>query len=99
MTRGGVVELGSMQEQLYSRLKNCLLTILELEPELERLQLPGAFRNELALLKQHFKKIECIEFHEEDLQRLELATAKFLEELRLPFSHIHPAATRRGLLQ
>ena len=88
-----------MQEQLYSRLKNCLLTILELEPELERLQLPDAFRYELTMLKQHFEKIEYIEFYEEDLQRLELATAKFLEELRLPFSHIHPVSTRRKLLQ
>ena len=88
-----------MQEQLYCRLKNCLLTILELEPEFERLQLPDEFRNELVLLKQHFEKIEYIEFYEEDLQRLELATAKFLEELRLPFSHIQPVSMKRGLLQ
>jgi len=88
-----------MQEQRYSRLKNCLQTILELEPELERLQLPGMFRNDLALLKQHFKKIEYIDFCEEDLQRLEMATAKFLEELRLPFSHISSVSTNRGLLQ
>jgi chromosome segregation ATPase len=88
-----------MQEQRYSRLKNCLLTILELEPELERLQLPDTFRSELALLKQHLEKIEQIEFYEEDLQRLETATAKFLDELRLPFSHILPVSARRGLLQ
>ena len=88
-----------MQERRYDRLKNCLLTILELEPELERLQLPDVFRNELSLLKQHLEKIEHIEFHEEDLQRLEMATAKFLEELRLPFSHIHLVPARRGLLQ
>ena len=88
-----------MQEQLYCRLKNCLLTILELEPELERLQLPDEFRNELSLLKQHFEKIEHIEFYEEDLQRLEVATARFLEELRLPFFHIQPVSTKHGLLQ
>ena len=88
-----------MQEQLYCRLKNCLLTILELESELERLQLPDEFRIELVFLKQHFEKIDHIEFIEEDLQRLELATEKFLEELRLPFSHIRHAGMRRGLLQ
>ena len=88
-----------MQEQRYNRLKNCLLTILELEPELERLQLPDAFRNELALLKQHLEKIEHIEFYEEDLQRLEIATAKFLDELRLPLFRTNPVSTRRGLLQ
>ena len=88
-----------MQEQRYNRLKNCLLTILELEPELERLQLPDAFRNELTMLKQHLEKIESIEFYEEDLQRLEKATAKFLDELRLPFSHIQPASAKRRLLQ
>ena len=88
-----------MQEQRYSRLKNCLLTILELEHELKRLQLPDAFHSELATLKQHLENIEQIVFYEEDLQRLEAATAKFLDELRLPFSHIHPASMRRGLLQ
>jgi len=88
-----------MQEQRYSRLKNCLLTILELEPDLERLKLPDTFRNELALLKQHLEKIEQIEFYEDDLQRLEKATAKFLDELRLPFSHIQPASMKRKLLQ
>ena len=88
-----------MQEQLYSRLKNCLLTILELEPELEHLHLPHAFHSELALLKQHFKKIKYIEFYEEDLQRLEMATAKFLEELRLPFFRIHSVSAKRRLLQ
>jgi hypothetical protein len=93
------VGLVSMQATRYNRLRNCLLTILELEPELERLQLPDGFRNELALLKQHLEKIEYMEFYEEDLQRLEMATAKFLEELRLPFSHIQSVSTRRGLLQ
>ena len=88
-----------MLEQRYSRLKNCLLTILELEPELERLKLPDVFRNELTLLKQHLEKIEYSDFYEEDLQRLETATAKFLDELRLPFSHIQPASTKRRLLQ
>ena len=88
-----------MQEQRYSRLKNCLLTILELEPELERLQLPAVFRNELTMLKQHLEKIENIEFYEEDLQRLEMATAKFLDELRLPFSKTQSVAVKRRLLQ
>jgi hypothetical protein len=88
-----------MQEQRYSRLKNCLQTILELEPELERLHLPEAFRNELTMLKQHLEKIEHIEFYEEDLQRLETATAKFLNELRLPLSHIQPNVAKRRLLQ
>ena len=90
-----------MQEQLYSRLKNCLLTILELEPELERLQLSDAFHNDLTcdlkLLKQQFEKIEDID--EKDLRRIEAATATLLKELRLPFSHLHPVSTRRGLLQ
>ena len=90
-----------MQEQLYSRLKNCLLTILELEPELERLQVSNASRNgliyDLTVLKQHFEKIADID--EEALQRIEAATATLLEELRLPLSHIPPAFTRRRLLQ
>jgi hypothetical protein len=88
-----------MQEQLYSRLRNCLQTILELEPELERLQLPGTFRSELEVLKQHLDRIRHFEFYEEDLRRLEAATAKFLEELRLPFAHLRTTSTQRRLVQ
>ena len=86
-----------MQEQLYSRLKNCLQTILELEPELERMLVSGAFRAELETLRLHIERVEQIEFFEEDLNRLEAATAKFLEELRLPFERMPSMAKGRVL--
>ncbi len=88
-----------MQEQLYNRLKNCLQTILELEPELERLQLPSTFRGEMETLRRHLDRIQHIEFQEEDLKRLETATAKFLEELRLPFARMDAAPAKSRVLQ
>lgn len=87
-----------MQEELHNRLKNCLQTILELEPDLERLKLPGTFRTELEMLKQHLEHIKQIDFFEEDLKRLEAATAKFLEELRVPFTTIESISAKNRIL-
>ena len=87
-----------MQEQLYVRLKNCLQTILELEPELDLMLVSGAFRDELEILRMHIEQVERIEFYEEDLNRLEAATARFLEELRLPFERM-PTIQKDRLLQ
>ena len=88
-----------MQEQLYSRLKNCLQTILDLEPDLERLRLPDTFRTELEALKLHLERIRHFDFREEDLKRLEAATEKFLEELRLPFAHTKSLSSKDRMLQ
>jgi hypothetical protein len=88
-----------MQEQLYSRLKNCLQTILDLEPDLARLRLPDTFRTELEALKMHLERVRHLDFREEDLRRLETATEKFLEELRLPFAHAQSLSSKNRVLQ
>lgn len=72
--------------ELHSRLKNCLQTILELEPELERLELGQELLKEFALLKSFVAKLEDITLVEDDVLRIEKATAHFLEELKEPIA-------------
>lgn len=68
------------------RITNCLKTILELEPELERLDLGSSLLSEFGVLKAFLEKIDDVDLNEEDVQRVERATASFLKELRGPLS-------------
>lgn len=68
------------------RITNCLQTILELEPELERLELGHSLLDEFVVLKSFLEKIDKVEVCEEDVRRIEQATANFLEELRGPLA-------------
>ncbi len=68
------------------RISNCLQTILELEPELERLELGHSLLDEFVVLKSFLEKIDRVEVSEEDVRRIEQATANFLEELKGPLA-------------
>lgn len=68
------------------RITNCLKTILELEPELRKLDLGGSLLDEFDFLKSFLEKVEHLNLSEEEVERIERATARFLGELRLPFS-------------
>ena len=68
------------------RLKNCLQTILELEPDLERLELGHVLLKEYELLKSFIEKVGKVALQEDDVERIEKATAAFLDELRVPLS-------------
>ncbi len=68
--------------RLQSRLRNCLQTILELEPDLELLRMSRVLSDEFAVLKDICERLGCISFHENDVERIEKATAHFLSELR-----------------
>lgn len=68
------------------RITNCLQTILELEPELSRLELAGSLLDEFVYLKQFLERIDRVELSEDDVERIEKATENFLAELRVPFS-------------
>ncbi|MDR2573103.1 MAG: hypothetical protein LBC94_01945 [Desulfovibrio sp.] len=66
------------------RLRNCIQTILELEPELNVLQLRGKyFNSEISMLKNCLHQVDKMILAEDDVQRLETATANFLAELKL----------------
>lgn len=88
-----------MTSHLYIRLKNCLQTILELETDMASLQMRNEFQAELETLKEYLNRIENISLAEDDVLRLERATANFLEELRLPLAQISHENPKGRILQ
>lgn len=88
-----------MTSHLHIRLKNCLQTILELETDMASLQMRNEFQAELETLKEYLNRIENISLAEDDVLRLERATAKFLEELRLPLAQISHESPKGRILQ
>lgn len=71
---------------LQLRLKNCLQTILDLEPDLERMELGEMLMREFHLLKAFMERVADVRLHEADVDRIEQATACFLDELREPLT-------------
>ncbi|GAB7022664.1 hypothetical protein [Salidesulfovibrio brasiliensis] len=63
------------------RITNCLQTILDLEPQIEGLELGDALLDEFNVLKSFLGKIDVVDVAEEDVERIERATANFLHEL------------------
>ena len=68
---------------LQIRLKNCIQTILELEPDMRAGVWGRHFDEELSTLKDYLHQVDQMNLAEEDVTRLEKATATFLAELRL----------------
>jgi hypothetical protein len=85
-------------ENLMCRISNCLQTILELEPELERLELGHVLLKEFGLLKSFLTKLDSIDLEEDDVVRIEHATANFLDELRVPLSLLDVADEKQPRL-
>lgn len=69
---------------LMIRVSNCLETILELEYELKRFDMGKTLVDEFDMLKDFLSRMNNIEVCEEDVKRIEAATANFLEELKEP---------------
>ena len=84
---------------LQSRLKNCLQTILDLEPELERLELGHVLLKEYGVLKSFIQKVDNVSLLEEDVARIENATESFLEELKSPLGLVDDDASPRRMIQ
>ena len=68
--------------RLHSRLRNCLQTILDLECYLGRVDVTKSILAEFFILKEIYGRLETLLVQEEDVQRIEDATANFLFELR-----------------
>ncbi len=85
-------------EELQSRLRNCLQTILELEPDLEGLELGHDLMKEFDMLKSFMEKLDDVELQEDDVRRIETATANFLEELKGPLASLHERNAARRFL-
>lgn len=78
-----MIDSGKPQNLMF-RITNCLQTILELEPELKRLELGHVLLKEFGILKAFLLKVDKFDLEEADVQRIENATASFLDELRVP---------------
>ena len=68
--------------RLQLRLRSCLQAILELEPELQSIRAAEPLLSELSVLKEIYGKLETLLIQEEDVKRIEEATANFFEELK-----------------
>lgn len=71
-----------------ARISNCLETILELESQLERIELGKSLLEEFDVLKDFLQRIDSVSVSEDDVERVEAATANFLEELRAPLAKV-----------
>lgn len=88
-----------MSSHLQIRLKNCLQTILELEPDLDQLPVRGDFQADMDRLKKYLDRVEDMELGEEDVLRLESTTAHFLAELRQTMRHTKQGSVNHRILQ
>jgi hypothetical protein len=76
----------SRVSDLQARVLNCLQTILELELELKQLTLSTSMLKEFEELKDLVARIDDLALKEEEVLRIERATAQFLEELKEPLA-------------
>lgn len=85
-------------DSLNCRLRNCLTTILELEGALGNTQLGMALQKEFIVLKDVMQRLENVMVEESDVQRIEVATGHFLEEIKDTLGdHISSGADARIL--
>lgn len=75
---------------LQARLKNCLLTIVELEPALSRLSIHSELLGEFRQLKDIIDRVSQLDLSLEEVDRIERATSLFLKELDIPLSYLRP---------
>ncbi|MFI3271642.1 MAG: hypothetical protein R3Y11_06000 [Pseudomonadota bacterium] len=83
---------------LQSRLKNCLQTILELEPVLEQLAVRHEMDAELAKLKTFMQRVEHMDLTTESVSHIEEATMAFLEGMRLPIMSLNAKLSHMDFL-
>lgn len=67
--------------RLQIRLKNCIQTILELEPDMRAAGAGRSFDEDFASLKSFLTRIDSMNLAEEDVRRLEGVTDTLLAEL------------------
>lgn len=81
------------------RITNCLQTILELEPQLEKLEHGNSLLDEFVVLKSFLEKIDRVDLSEVDVERIETATANFLKELQGPLAKAKSGGKKGRRLQ
>ncbi|MDD6180570.1 MAG: hypothetical protein ACI33N_02125 [Desulfovibrionaceae bacterium] len=88
-----------MDTNLHSRLKNCLQTILELEDDIREDVQRSAFSEEFNKIRGFLERIEQMQLLEEEVARMERATATFLSELQLAVRAEEHLPRRKRVLQ
>ena len=76
-------------DELQSRLKNCLQTILEFEADIETLPTGEDLLKEFTHLKNFLARLNQLAPMEEDVRRIERTTVILLRELERPLSMLH----------
>ena len=71
---------------LAARIMNCLQTILELEPMLRGMESGKLLLPEFKVLKTFLNDLDAVSLDEDDVARIEMATERFLQELKTPMS-------------
>lgn len=91
----------NMESQKKARLLNCLQTILDMESQLRSLREAGSLVGELTSLRSLMRdlKLEQVRLEETDIQRIEMATMIFLQELEIHFHQIRGDSSCTQLLQ
>lgn len=89
----------TLAPQLQIRLRSCLQAILDLEPELKKIESAELLLTEISVLKEIYNKIETLLVQEEDVKRIEEATANFFEELKGSIGQDGLARTEQRFLQ
>ncbi|GFK94587.1 hypothetical protein NNJEOMEG_02434 [Fundidesulfovibrio magnetotacticus] len=84
---------------LSARIINCLQTILELEPMLRSIDSGQLLLSEFKTLKAFLKEMDAIALDEDDVERIETATERFLQELRIPVARSRDDAPKNMTLQ
>ncbi len=85
-------------QNLSARISNCLQTILELEPDLERLRLGHVLIKEFTILKSFLARMDRIDIDEGDVIRIETATENFLRELKTPLALVELERIRKYIV-
>lgn len=86
-------------DSLNSRLRNCLVTILELEGTLAHTQLGIVLQKEFIVLKDVMQCLEKVNVAENDVRRIETATSRFLAELKETLGESASSGTDVRVLQ
>lgn len=89
----------SDSSHLRLRLKNCLQTILELKDDIGSLPFGDSFMTEIDRLESFLDKLADIAVNEQEVQRVELATSRFLNELDPVLAQVDLAKSSKSRLQ
>ena len=85
--------------RLHLRLRSCLQAIIDLEPELQSIHAAEPLLMELSVLKDIYGRLETLLIQEEDVRRIEEATASFFEELKGSIKPESPSRSGQRFLQ